>query len=177
MAFVEALTYAVDPLYLGLSCMFMTDIPFTALLILSVCRSRWAQFWPRPRDLAGSGLGLRGPVHPQTGSRRFFGFLVASPLKYWLGRRWLLRAVLPVLVAGFSLSAFIRMLPVAGRLPGMFYLKANTLKDMIRELLHLHPLALKPAMQAALIMMLFAGLGVPIATEKKTTIFMGTRVQ
>ena len=108
----------------------------------------------------------------------FLVFLVASPLKYWLGRRWLLRATcLPVLVAGFSLSAFIRMLPVAGRLPGMFYLKANTLKDMIRELLHLHPLALKPAIPAALIMMLFAGLGVPIATEKKTTIFMGTRVQ
>ena len=37
VAFVEALTYAVDPLYLGLSCTFMTDIPFTALLVSASC--------------------------------------------------------------------------------------------------------------------------------------------
>ena len=66
----------------------------------------------------------------------FLAFLVASPLRLGFGRRWLLYAMSPTLLAGVSLAAYSRVLAHFGRLPGMYYLKANSLNDSIQDLLH-----------------------------------------
>jgi hypothetical protein len=86
----------------------------------------------------------------------FLAFLVASPLRLGFGRRWLLYAMSPTLLAGVRLAAYSRVLAHFGRLPGMYYLKANSLNDSIRDLLHFRLGALKPALRAAIMMFMLA---------------------
>ncbi|HMF38820.1 MAG TPA: glycosyltransferase family 39 protein [Isosphaeraceae bacterium] len=158
-ALIGALAFAVNPLYLGVSCTFMTDIPFTALMIFSVLAL--ARGLDSGRDRAvwtGLAAAFAALFIRQLALAAFLGFLIASPLKYGFGRRWLIRGVLPLLIAVASLWCFSRLLDMSGRLPGFYYLKAGTLKLVLVDLLHLHPGALKPALSAALMMMMFAGM-------------------
>ena len=89
----------------------------------------------------------------------FLAFLVASPLKLGFGsRRWLLYAVSPTLLAGVCLVAYSRVLSYFGRLPRMYNLKADTLNEVIQDLIHLRLGALKPALRGSLMMFMLAGL-------------------
>lgn len=60
LATLAALTLALNPIYFGLSCTFMTDVPFTVLLILSILGSSW------------------GSIRGETG---FFGSVWQLPLR------------------------------------------------------------------------------------------------
>jgi hypothetical protein len=159
LATLAAMTVALNPLYVGLSCSFMTDIPFTALLILSILGLlvgidngwRWA-------FLLGLVAGFAALYVRQLALAIFLAFAVASPIKLGFGRRWFLSAIVPLLAAGLSLSVYTRVLKHFGRLPGMYYLKVDSLNMVIRDLLHFRLGALKPVTQAAVMMLVYAGL-------------------
>jgi hypothetical protein len=88
----------------------------------------------------------------------FLGFLVASPLKLGFGRRWLILAVIPSVAACASLGVYARVLNAFGRLPKIYFSKDESLKEVLRDLVHLQPGALKPPLSTALMMVMFAGL-------------------
>jgi hypothetical protein len=159
VATIGALTFAVNPLYLGMSCTFMTDVPFTALMILSIAQLALGLDTASERAiLVGLAAAFTALFIRQLALAVLLGFLIASPLKIGLGRRWLLMAVLPSVTAGLSLFAYTRVLKASGRLPGMYFLKADSLNQVIHDLIQLRLGALKPALSAALMMLLLAGL-------------------
>jgi hypothetical protein len=159
LATLAAMTLALNPLYVGLSCTFMTDIPFTALFVLSILGLFLGIDTGRRRlFLLGLVAGFAALYVRQLALAIFLAFAVASPIKLGFGRRWLLDAIVPLLAAGLSLTAYTRVLKHFGRLPGMYYLKANSLNAVIRDLLHLRLGALKPATAAAVMMLVYAGL-------------------
>jgi hypothetical protein len=159
LATLAALTLALNPLYFGLSCTFMTDVSFTALLILSILGLFLGLDTGRDRLLRiGLVAAFAALFVRQLALAVFLAFLVASPLKLGFGRRWLLYAVFPTLLAGVCLAAYSRVLAYFGRLPGAYYLKANSLNMMIEDLLHFRLGAFKPALRAAIMMSVFAGL-------------------
>jgi hypothetical protein len=159
LATLAALTLALNPIYFGLSCTFMTDVSFTALVILSILGLFLGLDAVRDRLLlVGLAAAFAALFIRQLALAVFLAFLVASPLKLGFGRRWLLYAVSPTLLAGVSLAAYSRVLIYFGRLPGMYYLKAGSLNDVIKDLLHFQLGALKPAGSAAIMMFMFAGL-------------------
>ena len=66
-ATLAALTLAFNPIYFGLSCTFMTDVPFTVLLILSILGLlRGARYGERPVSSDRFGSCLCGPVRSPT---------------------------------------------------------------------------------------------------------------
>ncbi len=147
LATLATLTLALNPIYFGLSCTFMTDVSFTAIMILSILGLFMGLDTRRDRLLlVGLAAAFAALFVRQLALAVFLAFLVASPLKLGLGRRWLLYAVSPTLLAGVSLAAYSRVLTYFGRLPGMYYAKANTLNAMIRDLLYFRPGAVKPAL-------------------------------
>ena len=159
LATLAALTLALNPIYFGLSCTFMTDVPFTALLVLSILGLVVGIDSGRDRLLwGGFAAAFAALFVRQLALAVFLAFLVASPLRLGFGRRWLLYAMSPTLLAGVSLATYSRVLSHFGRLPGMYYLKANSLNDSIRDLLHFRLGALKPALHASLMMFMLAGL-------------------
>jgi 4-amino-4-deoxy-L-arabinose transferase-like glycosyltransferase len=159
VALLGALFYAIDPLYFGLSCTFMTDVPFTSLMILSILGLARGLDQDRSRDIwLGLTAALVALFIRQLALAVFLGFLVASPIRYGFGRRWLVRGMLPLLIAGGSLAAFNAFMKTSGRLPGVYYSKPETLKMVFQHMIHLKLGAVKPALAASLIMMMFAGL-------------------
>jgi hypothetical protein len=156
---IGALAFAVGPLYLGVSCTFMTDIPFAALMLVSVLMLVRGLDSGSGREIwLGMAAALVALLIRQLSLAVFLGFLVASPLKYGFGRRWLIRGVLPTIVAAATLSGFTRLMDAMGRLPGDFHLKADTLKMVFADLIHLHPGALKPSLSASMLMIMYSGL-------------------
>ena len=148
MATLATLTLALNPIYFGLSCTFMTDVSFTALMILSILGLFLGLDTGRDRLLlVGLAAAFAALFVRQLALAVFLAFLVASPLKLGFGRRWLLYAVSPTLLAGVSLAAYSRVLTYFGRLPGMYYPKANVLNAVIRDLLHFRLGAVKPALR------------------------------
>ena len=123
LATLAALTLALNPIYFGLSCTFMTDVPFTVLLILSILGLFVGLDTGRDRFLRiGLAAAFAAQFVRQLALAVFLAFLVASPLRLGFGRRWLLYAMSPMLLAGVSLAAYSRVLAHFGRLPGMYYL-------------------------------------------------------
>jgi len=159
LATLASLTLALNPIYFGLSCTFMTDVPFTVLLILIILGFFVGLDTGRDRLLwIGLAAAFAALFVRQLALAVFLAFLIASPLRLGFGRRWLLYGMSPTLLAGVSLAAYARILAHFGRLPGMYYLKANSLNDVIQDLLHLRLGALKPALHAALMMFMLVGL-------------------
>ncbi len=159
LATLAALTLALNPIYFGLSCTFMTDVPFTVLLVLSILGLFVGLDTGRDRLLwIGLAAAFAALFVRQLALAVFLAFLIASPLRLGFGHRWLLYAMSPTLLAGISLAAYSRVLAHFGRLPGMYYLKVNSLNNSIQDLLHFRLGALKPALRAALMMFMLAGL-------------------
>jgi len=159
LATLAALTLALNPIYFGLSCTFMTDVPFTVLVVLSILGLFVGLDTGRDRFLwIGFAAAFTALFVRQLALAVFLAFFVASPLRLGFGRRWLFYAMFPTLLAGISLAAYSRVLAHFGRLPGMYYLKANSLNDSMQDLLHFRLGALKPALRAALMMFMLAGL-------------------
>jgi hypothetical protein len=161
VALAGAALLATNPIYLGLSNTFMTDIPFLALFLWSVLlvirgldRDRGGDAW----FAAGLGLALLATFIRQLGLAVFLGFLLAYPLRRGLDRGWLLRAVLPTILAGGLLKLYIWVLTVTGRLPRMYYLKPNSLNDFLRELFHLRLGVMKVPLEGILLIVMYCGL-------------------
>ena len=77
-----ALTLALNPIYFGLSCTFMTDVPFTVLLVLSILGLFLGLDTGRDRLLwMGFAAAFAALFVRQLALAVFLAFLVASPLR------------------------------------------------------------------------------------------------
>jgi Dolichyl-phosphate-mannose-protein mannosyltransferase len=161
IAFVGAALMATNPIYLGLSYSFMTDIPFLALMlwaafcvIRGLDRDRGGDGW----FAAGLGIALAATFIRQLGLAIFLGLLIVYPLRRGLNRGWLLRTVLPTIAAGVLMKAYTTVLDAAGRLPRMYYLKPNALSDYFNDLFHLRLGALKVPLEGVMLTLMYCGL-------------------
>ena len=118
IALGAALTLSVNPIYLALSCTFMTDIPFVTILMLSM----WAIVRGIDRDddrLVGVGLaiGIVAMTIRQFAVIVLAGYALAHLSRRGLRWRTVVVAILP-LVAGFAVDgAYSYWLLVSGRKP------------------------------------------------------------
>lgn len=103
IALLAALTLAVSPLYLGLSVTFMTDVPFAALLTISVFLLVRSLLRDSPTTLAlGLAAALAAMLVRQFGIVVVVAFAVAFVVRYRFDRR---RGYLAVLLVAGALAA------------------------------------------------------------------------
>lgn len=129
LAVIAALTLAFNPIYYELSFTFMTDIPFSALAILS------SIFFVRcvPRFgyldlLIACVLAVAATLCRQLGLFLPLAFAVASGMQRGFATKWLPRAILrcmvpailPSIVCVAALMLFQRWMRVTGRTPALY---------------------------------------------------------
>lgn len=125
---LAALTLGFNPIYYALSHTFLTDVPFTALLVLA------ALFFVRcldddsNRNLGiGIGLAVAATLSRQVGVALPLAFAVAYVLRFGFGPRALLRGIAPLAICVAALLAFQQWLAATGRLPPVYTQKTADL--------------------------------------------------
>jgi 4-amino-4-deoxy-L-arabinose transferase-like glycosyltransferase len=131
-----SLALAFNPIYFALSNTFMTDVPFTALVIWS----SWFLVRHLQNDsladlLLGTALAVAATLCRQLGLCLPLAFGVALLLKRGLHRRWIVRSVLPLLVVVAALGALQYWLASTGRLPAAYNEKTERVLSVLK-----HPL-------------------------------------
>ena len=128
LAVTCVLTLAFNPIYFALSNTFMTDVPFTTLTILT------ALFFVRhlqngsDADLwLGAALAVAATLCRQLGLCLPITLAATLWLKHGCQKRWIWRAVLPLLVSVVALAAFQHWLKVTGKIPNLYEHKADRL--------------------------------------------------
>lgn len=126
------LTLAFNPVYHVLSTTFMTDVPFTVLLVWTV------YFFVRhlqegaDRDLTiATLLAVVAVLCRQVALIAPVAFAAAALLLNGCGKRTLLRAIIPAAVTAATLGLFQSWLASSGRLPHLYYEKTSKLYDII----------------------------------------------
>ncbi|MCX6921735.1 MAG: glycosyltransferase family 39 protein, partial [Verrucomicrobia bacterium] len=129
-----SLTLALNPIYFALSNTFMTDVPFTALVI-------WAS-WFLVRHLEtdtltdlliGTALATAATLCRQLGLCLPLAFGAALLLKRGLRWRWMVRGVVPFVVVAAALAALQHWLTITGRLPAGYNEKTERLFSMLKH--------------------------------------------
>ncbi len=125
VALLATWTLGANPVYVSLSYTFMTDIPFLCLMILSsfllirgMARDTDRAIW------LGLLTAFLSVFIRQIGVAIFLGFACAYPFWRGMGRRFLVQAILPVVLAFVALKACERGLNALDRLPLAYY-KSN----------------------------------------------------
>lgn len=116
-----ALTLGLNPIYHALSSTFMTDVPFTALLILA------ALFFLRClRDDSQAGwyigivIALAATLSRQLGIAVPLAFAIVHALRFGVGFRALLRGLLPLVICVLALLILQHVLSAHGELPAIY---------------------------------------------------------
>jgi len=132
LAVMVALTLGFNPIYYALSNTFMTDIPFTAILILaSLFFLRSLRTGSDIDLLLGTTLAVAATLCRQLGVSVPLAFAVSLLLKRGVTSRYVMRAVIPSAVCIGSLFAFGQWLAVTGRLPELYYTHLETMLHML----------------------------------------------
>ncbi len=135
LAVVAALTLAFSPIYNLLSFTFMTDVPYTAITVVTaVCWVRHLRTGSNPAFVAGSLCAVAATLTRQTALCVPLAFAVALVLKNGLAARNLLRAVLPLALCAVVLMVFQRWLAATGRLPALYFMKNDELRHALTHL-------------------------------------------
>jgi 4-amino-4-deoxy-L-arabinose transferase-like glycosyltransferase len=128
LATVAALTVGFNPISYALSNTFMTDVPFTALLLVA------AWFFARTLQtgsdfalLCGLACALAATLCRQLGLAAPIAFAACLLWSRGTAPRWLIRAVVPVAICFGALLAFQHWLRATGRIPALFTLKNQVL--------------------------------------------------
>ena len=118
---------AFNPIYYALSVTFMTDVPFTALMLVA------AFFFARNLQsgsdidlLCGLALALAATLCRQLGLAVPLAFAACLLWQRGLAVRWILRALVPVAVCLGALLGFQLWLRSTGRLPVLYSLQNGT---------------------------------------------------
>jgi hypothetical protein len=128
LAAAAALTVGFNPIYYPLSNTFMTDVPFTALLLVSA--AFFARALQTGSDIAlvgGLACAVAATLCRQLGLAAPVAFAVCLVWSRGLSVRWLIRAFLTVAVCLGALLAFQHWMRVTGRMPTLFTLKNQVL--------------------------------------------------
>ena len=157
IAAIAAATVLSNPIYLGLSCTFMTDVPFFAAMV-------WAgAAWLRAEHtsstgwyVVSTGLVLWATLGRQLGIALPIAWIVVSAIRHGLGRRFLLTAVLPAAVVVATLRGYEAWVEATIGLPDLYRTKSDALAAALGDLLLLRGLRL-PVERSALALA-YAGL-------------------
>jgi len=121
LAITAALTLGFNPIYYELSATFMTDVPFSALAILSSiffvqCIRRFNYL-----DLSiACALALAATLCRQLGLFLPLAFAVALVVQRGFAIRWLVRAIVPSIVCVVALLLFQQWMSNTGRMPALY---------------------------------------------------------
>jgi hypothetical protein len=156
MAFAAALVFGLNPIYLGLSYSFMTDVPFAAafaaslyFLVRGLSKNRNTYL------VIGLSIAWYSIFIRQFGFALFLGFAAASLTSWGPTWRWVKWAVLPIIVAALSLAAYSAALKVTGRMPHLY--GAKSAGAVIVDLLHLRLGAMKVPLRSTSIALMYLG--------------------
>lgn len=158
IAVFGAALLAFNPYYIHLSYSFMTDIPFLALMIVSMLLLiRGLDFNRNGEILAGLLLAVMAMFIRQIGLMILIGFVVAYPLRRGFDRRWLLLALVPAVgaVGLLSLSEFV--LKQLGQLPGSYHVKSEGVTAVLSHIMHLRLGAVRRPLQGVVLLIMYVG--------------------
>ena len=128
VAGVATLTVGFNPFYYALSSTFMTDVPFTALLLAAAWFfSRTLQSGSDLYLLCGLACALAATLCRQLGLAAPVAFAVCLVWSRGLSARCLVRALLPLAVCLGALLAFQQWLRATGRMHALYSLKNQDL--------------------------------------------------
>lgn len=121
LACLASLTLAFTPIYFALSHTFMTDVPYTAIMVMaSLVFVRNLNTGSDQTLYLGTSLALAATLTRQLAICVPLAFAVSSILKTGFGKREILRASLPAIVCIGALIAFQLWLAATGRLPACY---------------------------------------------------------
>jgi Dolichyl-phosphate-mannose-protein mannosyltransferase len=128
LAILIALVLAFNPIYYALSNTFMTDAPFTALMVLATLfLARNLRSDSNYSLLLGSGFILAATLNRQLGIAVPLAFLISSILKNGFTPRSILRGAIPAIVSIGGLIVFTQWMTATGRLPALYSAKSDAL--------------------------------------------------
>jgi len=164
--------FAFNPFYLCLSYSFMTDVPFLSLMILAMLLLlRGVDRGHDGEVVLGLALACLSTFIRQIGLIVLIGFLVAYPLRRGFGKRWVLLAIVPAALSVALLWLYERYLRAIGELPGLYTVKADAVKNLVQDLVHLRLGALKPPITISVLLPLYLGLwALPYALSVTPTV-------
>jgi hypothetical protein len=151
--------FAFNPFYLCLSYSFMTDVPFLSLMIVAMLLLlRGVDLRHDDEVVLGLALACLSMFIRQIGLIVLIGFLVAYPLRRGFGKRWVLLAIVPAALSAALLWLYECYLRSIGELPGLYTVKADAVKNLVQDLVHLRLGALKPPITISVLLPLYLGL-------------------
>lgn len=131
---ISAWALAFNPVYYALSNTFMTDVPFTALIIIATL------FFVRYLKHGGNGslIIATSIIVIATLSRQLaisipIGFGVAVVLRQGISRQSILRALTPLILSVSSLFVFQGWLHSTGRLPALYHAMSHELINALKD--------------------------------------------
>ena len=158
IAGLGAAVLAFNPLYINLSYTFLTDIPFLAILIVSsLLLIRGLDFDRNGEIVAGLIVAVLAMFVRQLGLTILIGFMIAYTLYRGFDRRWVLLALAPTVVAVSLLLLYELYLKRIGQLPGLYHAKSNDVRMVLMDMVHLRLGALRPALWASVLLLMYLG--------------------
>ena len=134
LAVIAALTVAFNPIYYALSTTFMTDVPFTAVMIVATlfltrCLNQHSNF-----DLwLGTLLMMIATLNRQLGITIPLAFTVTFILKNGFTRQSIGRALLPSVMTLGALLALQQWLAATDRLPALYSAKTDAMMSALES--------------------------------------------
>ena len=148
-----------NPLFLLLSCSFMTDVAsLSAMIVAMLLLIRGLELNRRKEFVLGVLMAIVSMFIRQTGMMVLLGLVVAYPLCRGYGKRWVLAAVVPALAAFFLLWSFERYLDLIGETPGLFATKSIAFKKFWTDVARGNLGAFKTSLRVTAQLLLYLGL-------------------
>ncbi|UCE61603.1 MAG: glycosyltransferase family 39 protein [Phycisphaerales bacterium] len=159
VAMFAALTLAANPIFLGMSHTFMTDVHFLAPSLLSVLSLVRGLERNRQRYIVlGMVLACWATLTRQLGLAIPISFAIAWLVKSGFRRQWWWEAALPLVLIAGTLIGYTRIIEATIGLPAAYHVKAQSMLQALNDLLHLRFGMLRYPGHATLIVLMYLGL-------------------
>lgn len=134
LAAFASLTLAFTPIYYALSHTFMTDVPFTAMIVISgLFFMRNLNTGSTSAMVIATAFSVAATLSRQLGICVPLGFAIASIIKTRLTKRKLLTALVPTIYCIAALVVFRQLLKLTCGLPALYEAKTKILLSAIRD--------------------------------------------
>lgn len=134
VAGICALMLAFNPIYFALSNSFMTDVPFTTMVILTLmCFVRYFRTGSLPVLLGATLLAIAATLCRQLGLAIPLAFTFTVFITGDLNTRARLRTWIPSVFTVASLTTYNHWLRTTGRVPSLYYQQLNVLLHFLSK--------------------------------------------
>jgi hypothetical protein len=151
---------AINPVFVSLANSFMTDVPFVSLMMVSLFfLVRGLKHHHRACLWAGWVTVLAASLIRQVGLALPVGLVVAAAIKDGIGRRWLVRFVVPATIVLLTVMlAYPQFLKATSALPPNYLGSTDNVKMVLGHLAHLRLGAAKPIIKGVAYGLMHLGL-------------------